>query len=147
MKHQGSRASLTGSACSTPAGRPRDAPRTYEPMGSFVLTGASRSHSVFWLCSPDAARATWAAQSLSGRHGRPTSRLSGPVLHQAQSIRCSLLASINELERAGQRAGPLSSRSLGGDEPHSGRQWYSTSGADSGGGLTPKRTALKPCFS
>ena len=27
------------------------------------------------------------------------------------------------------------------------RQWYSASGADSGGGLTPKRTALKPCFS
>src|SRR5262245_32075634 len=29
----------------------------------------------------------------------------------------------------------------------SGSQWYSTSGADSGGGLTPNRTARKPCFS
>jgi hypothetical protein len=29
----------------------------------------------------------------------------------------------------------------------SGLQWYSTSGADSGGGLVPNFTALKPCFS
>jgi hypothetical protein len=36
----------------------------------------------------------------------------------------------------------------GGDRPPKyGRQWYSTSGALSGGGLTPKLTARKPCFS
>jgi hypothetical protein len=39
------------------------------------------------------------------------------------------------LEGVGSRAG------LGG---YSGRQWYSTSGADSGGGLRPNLTALNP---